>query len=107
MMSSGMFASPDFEELERRVANGDRTAFNELQRAHFGLVETFIVSKTNDPRAARDVTRRIFNLAWQRIDRYPWRDFSFHVWVLRIARETLMAGRGSPVSVDDIEDDEF
>jgi hypothetical protein len=48
----------------------------------------------------------VFQFALRRIDRYPWRDFSFHVWVLRIARETL--GEGDQAEEpDDLEDDAF
>jgi DNA-directed RNA polymerase specialized sigma24 family protein len=102
-----MFAHPDFEELERRVATRDRTAFNELQRAYFSLLETFIISKTNDPRSSRDFTRRIFQLAWKRIDRYPWRDYSFHVWLQRIAREELEGGMPANAETEESDDEDF
>ena len=27
--------------------------------------------------------------AWEAIEHYRWQDFSFHVWILRIARDEL------------------
>ena len=84
----------DFEELERRVAQRDRMAFSALERAYTNIVNTFIVTKLGDPRAARTLTERTFKRAWDIIDRYPWRDFSFHVWILRIARAEVDASRG-------------
>ena len=35
------------------------------------------------------MTTRIFEEAWRRIDRYPWRDYSFQVWLMRIVRDEL------------------
>ncbi len=84
----------DFEELERRVVHRDRAAFSALERAYTNIVNTFIVTKLGDPRAARTLTERTFSRAWEMIDRYPWRDFSFHVWILRIARTEVDASRG-------------
>jgi DNA-directed RNA polymerase specialized sigma24 family protein len=86
----------DFEELERRVANRDHVAFSALERAYTNIVQTFIVTKLGDQRAARDLTERTFKKAWEVIDRYPWRDFSFHVWILRIARDQIDERQGKP-----------
>ena len=27
--------------------------------------------------------------AWEKCDRYPYRDFTFHVWLLKLARKEL------------------
>jgi len=35
------------------------------------------------------VTNVIFETAWEKCDRYPWRDFTFHVWLLKLARTEL------------------
>jgi len=84
----------DYEELEKRVASRDRAAFSALERAYTNIVNTFIVTKLGDQRAARTLTERTFTRAWDVIDRYPWRDFSFHVWILRIARDEVDNSRG-------------
>lgn len=82
-------APSDYEELERRVGERDPRAFAELHRAYERLVHYFIVSKVNSPRLADEITKAVFDRGWERIDRYRWQDWSFHVWVLRIAREEL------------------
>ncbi len=87
-MISGM-APSEYEELERRVARPDRAAFSQLHRAYERIVNYFIVSKVNNPRLADDITSKVFDRAWEHVDRYRWQDWSFHVWVLRIAREEL------------------
>jgi len=90
--------TPDFEELERRVVQRDRAAFATLHRAYEDIIQLFLVSKLHDPRRARDLTAKVFDLAWKRIDRYPWRDFSFQVWLMRIARDEL----GGSASEDEL-----
>jgi DNA-directed RNA polymerase specialized sigma24 family protein len=84
----------EMEQLERRVAQRDRAAFSTLHRAYADLIQHFVFTKLGNQSLARDMTVRIFDQAWERIDRYPWRDFSFHVWLLRIAREHVDAHGG-------------
>lgn len=79
----------DFEALERRVAERDEAAFDTLHRAFQGLIHKFVSSKTPNPSLAWNITDDIFKAAWEKCDRYPWRDFSFHVWLLRLARKEL------------------
>jgi len=79
----------DFQELERRVADRDAAAFDTLHRAYQALVHKFVASKTSNHPLSLEITRQIFATAWEKIDRYPWRDFSFHVWILRLARREL------------------
>src|SRR5262245_56944866 len=79
----------EFEVLERRVAVPDEAAFSQLHRAYERMVHFFVVSKVNSPRLADDITKSIFDRAWEHIERYRWHDWSFHVWVLRIAKEEL------------------
>lgn len=89
----------DYEDLERRVAQRDRPAFQQLHRAYERLVHYFVLSRVNSPRLADQITPDVFDRAWERIDRYRWQDWSFHVWVLRIAREELIKrgyGEGPP-----------
>lgn len=88
----------EIESLERRVATPDVRAFDELERAYTQLVQHFIFTKVNSQGVARTVAERVFQHAWENIANYRWQDFSFHVWILRIAREQLdqaEAGGGS------------
>ena len=84
----------EIQELEQRVANRDERAFEELERAYTRLVQHFIFTKTESQTRARTVTERVFERAWKTIENYRWQDFSFHVWILRIAREELDQGEG-------------
>ena len=79
----------DFEALERRVAQRDEDAFESLHRAYAGLVHKFVSFHVHQPLLASSVTAAIFETAWEKCDRYPWRDFTFHVWLLRLARAEL------------------
>ena len=79
----------DFEQLERRVAQRDEDAFDQLHRAYAGLVHKFVSFHVQQPLLASSVTNVIFETAWEKCDRYPWRDFTFHVWLLKLARTEL------------------
>ena len=79
----------DLESLEQRVANPDVRAFDELERAYTNLVQHFIFTKVESQGRARTLTERVFQHAWEHIANYRWQDFSFHVWILRIARERI------------------
>ncbi len=82
-------AASEYEELERRVAQRDPRAFEELQRLYDRIVHFFVLSRVSSPRLADEIASEVFDRAWERVDRYRWQDWSFHVWVLRIAREQL------------------
>ena len=82
----------EIESLERRVANPDVHAFDELERAYARLVEHFIFTKVNSQGRARTITEKVFQHAWENIANYRWQDFSFHVWLLRIARDRIDEG---------------
>ena len=84
-----LMAPSEFEELERRVARPDQAAFSQLHRAYERIVNYFVVSKVNSPRLADEITKKIFDRAWENVERYRWQDWSFHVWVLRIAQDEL------------------
>ena len=84
------------QELEQRVGNRDPRAFEELERAYSHLVEHFVFTKVENQARARAIRERVFKHAWEAIENYQWRDFSVHVWILRIAREEIdeRSGRG-------------
>ena len=84
-------STEDYAELERRVAQRDEAAFDTLRRAYQGLVHKFVTSKGLNPSLASEMTSQTFKTAWEKCDRYPWRDFTFHVWILRLARGELEA----------------
>jgi DNA-directed RNA polymerase specialized sigma24 family protein len=79
----------ELQSLEQRVANRDERAFEDLERAYTHLVQHFIFTKVENPVRARRLTEHVFEHAWKAIENYRWQDFSFHVWILRIAREEI------------------
>lgn len=81
--------SADFEEAERRVVDRDRAAFSTLEHAYEDVIYRFFLFKTNDRTRSSKLTSEVFVAAWDTIERYPWRDFSFHVWLIRIAKAKL------------------
>src|SRR3954467_5786516 len=82
-------APSEFEQLERRVAQPDESAFSQLHRAYERVVHYFIVSKINNPRLADEITKKTFERAWEHVEQYRWQDWSFHVWIMRIAQDEL------------------
>ena len=85
----------EIEALERRVASPDVVAFDELEAAYKRLVEHFVFTKVENQARARTLTERTFQHAWEHIASYRWQDFSFHVWILRVAREQIDQEPGS------------
>lgn len=82
-------STEDFEKLERLVSERDEAAFGTLRRAYEGLVHKFVESKVGNPSLASSITADVFRTAWDKCDRYPWRDFSFHVWLIRLTNREL------------------
>lgn len=89
-------STEDFERLERLVAERDPAAFDALRRAYQGLIHRFVSTKTTNPGLASDITNAIFKTAWEKCDRYPYRDFTFHVWLLRLTDRELEANGIDP-----------
>jgi len=46
--------------------------------------------------AIRLANKKIFEAAWEKCDRYPYRDFTFHVWLLRLTDRELEANGIDP-----------
>jgi len=79
----------DSEGTTLRLARaGDLTAFNELVRAHQGLVYGLCLRMLGQRAAAEDATQVTFLTAWQNVARL--RGDRFRPWVLRIAASVCM-----------------
>ena len=79
----------EIEALERTVAGPDERAFEALHRLYQRLIEQFVSTRVDNRRQAQEITGRIFDHAWAHIGNYRWQDFSFHVWLMRIAKDHL------------------
>src|SRR5688500_7620412 len=89
-------STEEFEKLERLVAERDPAASETLRRAYQGLIPPFVTTKPTNARLASDITNAIFETAWEKCDRYPYRDFTFHVWLLRLTDRELEANGIDP-----------
>ncbi len=95
---------PDPQEIARRAAQRDTTAFAALYDEHLNTVYRFVFFKVSDPTLAEDLTAEVFSKAWENIDRFEWRDLPFQHWLLRVARNVVVdhwrAHRRFPASLD-------
>jgi len=95
---------PDPQEIARRAAQRDTTAFAGLYDEHLNTVYRFVFFKVSDPTLAEDLTAEVFSKAWENIDRFEWRDLPFQHWLLRVARNVVVdhwrAHRRFPASLD-------
>jgi RNA polymerase sigma-70 factor (ECF subfamily) len=92
------------EELERvrRAQSGDRTAFEDLIRAHARLVWASVYGWVKDPAWTEDLVQETFLKAWEAI-RDLKQPEAFRGWLLTIARrlswrQAELAGRADPVA---------
>src|SRR5437764_5610991 len=95
---------PDPQDIARRAAQRDTTAFADLYDEHLNTVYRFVFFKVSDATLAEDLTAEVFSKAWENIDRFEWRDLPFQHWLLRVARNVVVdhwrAHRRSPASLD-------
>lgn len=73
------------EELALNTQGGDLSSFDEIVRRHETSIYRFIVSKTNNPTDAEDLTQQVFVRAYQKIHLYQCR-YRFTPWLFTIAR---------------------
>lgn len=74
----------DSAELLRRVAGGDRRAFQDLYRAFETPVYRFVLSRLNDPHESRDIVHDVFMEVWRNAGRYEGRS-KVKTWLMGIA----------------------
>src|SRR5579884_3403384 len=95
----------DPRELAHRAAQRDTKAFAHLYDEHLSTVYRYIYYKVSDKSLVEDLTADVFAKAWERIDRFEWRNVPFDHWLLRIARNVVIdywrANRRSIQPIDD------
>lgn len=98
----------DPQDIAARAAQRDVGAFEKLYHAHLDVIYRFVYYKVSDPTIAEDLTADVFAKAWERIDRYQWRNLPIQHWLLRIARNVVIdhwrAKRRPTTSIDDLYD---
>ncbi len=83
--------------LIERASRGDARAFERLYREHIGRVNGLCLRLTRDPDTAADCAQEAFIKAWKALPRFEARS-SFATWLHRIAVNTVLERRRSPVS---------
>lgn len=102
MDSSSMDSSND-AELIRRVAGGDRSAFEELHRRYARSVLGIALRRIGDRGRAEDVTQDTFASVWRSARRYDPARGAPASWLYTVARNAIVDGlrRSPPPTVDD------
>ena len=97
---------PDHDErdLVERATAGDRDAFETLYELNVQPVFAFLRARA--PRElAEDLTAETFCRAYQHIGRYEWRGAPYRAWLMRIARNLLIAHWRSKASGEHLSED--
>ena len=76
-------------ELVRRIAAGDRGAFQALYRALEGPVFRFLRSRLNDPFECHDILHDVFMEIWRHAGRFEGRS-RVQTWVMGIAYRKMI-----------------
>lgn len=79
----------DDVELARRVARGEKEAFEMLYREHVGRVMGLCVRMTRDPREAEEMTQDAFVRVWEKVDSYRGAS-ALSTWIHRVAVNTVI-----------------
>lgn len=80
----------DPEEVARRAAQRDPDAFGHLYHEHLNAIYRYVLYKVGDGSVAEEITAEVFSKAWERIDRFEWRNLPFQHWLVRIARNAVV-----------------
>ncbi len=78
------------QDIAQRAAQRDPDAFAQIYDEHVDVVFRSIYYKVSDPSVAEDLTAEVFSKAWERIDRFQWRNVPVQHWLLRIARNVVI-----------------
>ena len=78
------------QEVARRAAQRDTSAFAQLYDEHLSTIYRYVFYKVGDGGLAEELTAEVFSKAWERIDRFQWRNLPFQHWLIRIARNVVV-----------------
>jgi RNA polymerase sigma-70 factor (ECF subfamily) len=74
------------DRLARRLAAGDRVAFEQLYRRHGSTTFSYLRSQLRNRAAAEDVQQQVWLQVWERRSSFDPARASFLTWVMLIAR---------------------
>ena len=95
----------DEQNLVKKAQDGEVKAFGSLYDHYLPKIYRFVLLKVSHREEAEDLTHQAFLKAWENIEQYDFRGYSFGSWLYRIARNvTVDYYRGSrlEVSVEDV-----
>lgn len=78
------------QEVARRAAQRDSSAFAQLYDEHLNTIYRYVFYKVGDGSLAEELTAEVFSKAWERIDRFQWRNVPFQHWLMRIASNVVV-----------------
>jgi RNA polymerase sigma-70 factor (ECF subfamily) len=98
-------------------AKKDPAAFERLYDEYYSKIFGYVLRRTGDPDASRDVVSTVFVKALRNITRFQWRDFLpglskplFGAWLYRVASHEIanfFRGKKPSVALDQIENSEL
>lgn len=99
--------APPTDETDRQLlerARHDPAAFGALFERHFDAVFGYVVRRTRDWDAAKDLTSEVFLKALKNAWRYRWKGVPVSAWLFGIANNELRMyfrrGKRAPMSLD-------
>ncbi len=80
----------DEKILIERAKGGDSSSFGLLYDHYLPGIYRFVLLRVNHREEAEDITHQTFLKAWENIEQYHFRGYSFGSWLYRIARNTII-----------------
>jgi RNA polymerase sigma-70 factor (ECF subfamily) len=77
-------------EVARRAAQRDTSAFAQLYDEHLNTIYRYVFYRVGNGVLAEELTAEVFSKAWERIDRFQWRNLPFQNWLITIARNVVV-----------------
>lgn len=95
----------EIELVER--AKKDEAAFSQLYNLYFPKIYGYIYRRIGNHEDAEDLTAQVFLKAFDKLDSFTYKGYSFSSWIFRIATNGLTdhyrkKGRRKDVNLDDI-----
>mgnify|MGYP001620193080 FL=1 len=95
----------DEQNLVKKAQDGEVKAFGSLYDHYLPKIYRFVLLKVSHREEAEDLTHQAFLKAWENIEQYDFRGYSFGSWLYRIARNVTVDYYRSArleVSVEDV-----